>query len=283
MALELNYDSQDDIPEAHRELFTEKDEKWHLTGINVMVTSADVDKLNTALGKERTAHKETKKKVSVWGDMDQAKVVTDLEELTELRAAKEAWDEEDKDGAAKFEAKVEATVKARTATIEAQLNKKVVELETTNGTLSEENTGFKQANVIRTIGDAVRSAAVTAKVIDSAVDDVMMLAERVFEIDDEGKVLTKDQVGVTPGIEADIWLSEMQEKRPHWWPNSTGGGASGGKGNVGFPDNPFTGEHWNLTKQAEAHRADAGKAVRMATAAGTKLGGLRPKTAVSGK
>lgn len=283
MALELIYDTQDDIPETYRELFTEKDSKWHLTGINGLVVQEDVDKLNTALGKERTAHKETKKKVSVWGDMDQSKVVTDLEELTELRAAKEAWDTEDKDVAAKFEAKVEATVKARTATIEAQLNKKVTDLSTVNETLTEENSGFKQANVIRTIGDAVRTAAVTSKVIDSAVDDVMMLAERVFEIDDEGKVLTKDQVGVTPGIEADIWLVEMQEKRPHWWPNSTGGGASGGKGNIGFPDNPFSGEHWNLTKQAAAHRADSAKAVRMAQAAGTTLGGIRPKSAASAK
>ena len=97
------------------------------------------------------------------------------------------------------------------------------------------------------------------------------------EINDEGLVLTRDKiVGVTPGIAPEIWLSEMQEKRPHWWPTSTGGGAGGGKGDGGFDKNPWSGDHWNLTSQAHAIRENKAKAERMATAAGTSIGGVRP-------
>jgi hypothetical protein len=109
------------------------------------------------------------------------------------------------------------------------------------------------------------------------MDDVLMLGERVFEVTDDGAVVTRDGVGVTPGIAADIWLSEMQDKRPHWWPASTGGGANGGSGNNNFAKNPFSREHWNLTEQGQAIRTDRAKADRMAQAAGTKIGaGLPP-------
>lgn len=281
MALELSYEKKEDVPEAHAELYTEvdnaaKDGKvWNLTGINGLVTKGDVDKLNTALGKERTDHKATKEKVKVWGDMDQTKVVKDLAELTELRAAAEAGEGAGKGDKEKFEAGVKAAAEARIVAAKVTSDREIADLKKIGIEQTDTITGFKMADTVRTIGDDVLKACISSKVIESARDDVLMNAERVFEISDEGLVLTKDQVGVTPGIAADIWLSEMQEKRPHWWPTSTGGGAGGGKGDGGFDKNPWSTEHWNLTNQAAAIRADKGKAERMATAAGTKIGAPR--------
>ncbi len=275
MAIELSYEKEEDVPEAHKELFTEVDGKWTITGINGLVTKTDVDKLNTALGKERTEHKATKTKIAVWGDMDQVKVVADLEELTELRAAAEAG-EGGKDGKEKFEAGVKAAAEARINAAKVTSDRVNSEQAKTIDDQTTEIVGFKLADTVRTIGDAVRTAATTSKVIQTAIADVLMLAERQFEINDDGLVLTRDQVGVTPGIAPDIWLSEMQEKRPHWWPVSTGGGAGGGSGGAGFVNNPWTPEHWNLTEQGKAIKADRTKAERMATAAGTSIGGKRP-------
>ncbi len=276
MALELIYDTKEEIPEAHVELYTEVDGKWSLTGVTGMVTKVDVDKLNVALGKERTEHKATKAKMAVWGDMDQVKVVADLAELTEMRAAAEAGDPDGK-GKEKFEAGIKASSEARINAAKVTSDREITDLKKVNGEQAEEIIGFKSANTIRTIGDAVRTAATTSKVIPTAVADVLMLAERQFEINDDGLILTRDQVGVTPGIAPDIWLSEMQEKRPHWWPVSTGGGAGGGSGSgSGFAKNPFTAEHWNLTEQSKAIQLDRDKAVRMATSAGTEIGGKKP-------
>lgn len=275
MALELQYEKKEDVPEAHAELYTEVDGKWNLTGINGMVTKDDVDKLNKALGKERTDHKETKTKVAVWADMDKEKVDADLAELTELRAAAEAG-EGGKGGKDKFEAGVNAAAEARISAAKIASDRAITDLETAGVEKDVKITAFEQANTLRTIGDDVRKATTAAKVIDTAVDDVLMHAERVFEINDEGLVLTKDQVGVTPGIAPEIWLAEMQDKRPHWWPVSQGGGAGGGSGGTGFPKNPWSNEHWNLTEQGQAIRADKAKAERMATSAGTSIGGAKP-------
>ncbi len=138
-------------------------------------------------------------------------------------------------------------------------------------------TGHETKDTNRTIGEAVHKACTASKVIDTAIEDVKMLGGHIFEINDEGLVLTRDQIGVTPGIAPDIWLSEMQEKRPHWWPVSTGGGSKGGtSGGPGFTNNPWSGEHWNLTAQAKAINEDRTKAERMAIAAGTTIGGVRP-------
>ncbi len=246
-----------------------------LPGINGLVTKVDVDKLNTALGKESTEHKATKGKVAVWADMDKEKVDADLAELTELRAAAEAG-EGGKDGKEKFEAGVKAAAEARIVAAKVTSDRENADLKKINDEQADKITANDLADTRRTIGDAVRTAATASKVIDTAVDDVMMYAERQFEINDDGLVLTRDQVGVTPGIAPDIWLSEMQEKRPHWWPASTGGGAGGGTGGGGFTKNPFTKEHWNLTDQAKEIRGDRAKAERMATAAGTSIGGKQP-------
>ena len=276
MALELQYEKKEDVPEAHAELYTEVDGKWNLTGINGLVTKVDVDKLNVALGKERTDHKETKAKVAIWAELDKEKVDADLAELTELRAAAEAG-EGGKDGKEKFEAKVTAAAEARVTAAKVTSDRRITELETASVEKDDKIVGFEKANTVRTIGDAVRTAATASKVIDTAIEDVLMYAERQFEINDEGLVLTRDQVGVTPGIAPDIWLSEMQDKRPHWWPLAQGGGAGGGAGGTGFAKNPFSQEHWNLTDQGKALREDKTKAERMATAAGTVIGGKIPE------
>ena len=48
------------------------------------------------------------------------------------------------------------------------------------------------------------------------------------EIQDKGLIaprITRDNVGVTPGIDPAVWLSEIQAKRPHWWGEMVGTGA----------------------------------------------------------
>lgn len=279
MALLATYDTEDSIPEAHRELFTERDGKFELTGIEGIKTQGDVDRVNEALVKERKDHKETKGKLTIWGELEHEQVTKDLDELAELRIRiqekKAAGENTEVD-----EEKLEKLVEARVATQVTPLNRELEKLRKENADKDVIIGDFQHKDTIRTITDAVRKAGVTSKVIDTAMDDVLMLSERVFEVTEGGEVLTKDEVGCTPGITADIWLSEMQEKRPHWWPRSEGGGSTGsGNGDTGFANNPFKRETWNLTKQGELLRSDRTKAERMAKAAGTTIGAGMPPAA----
>ena len=275
MALNASYDAQDDIPEAFRELFTEREGKWELTGIAGMKTQADVDRVQTALEKERGEHKETKTKLKTFEHINLEQFDKDQTEIVELRAKVEAGAGDGFDEA-KFNEAVDKLATSRVATETAPLRRELDQMTERATGLETENGDFRQEKTNRIVTDAVRSAATGIKVIDTAVDDVLMLGERVFQVAEDGTVLTKEGVGVTPGIAPDIWLSEMQAKKPHWWPASTGGGANGSGQGSGFSSNPFSSEHWNLTEQGKAMREDPTKADQMAKAAGTKVGGLRP-------
>ena len=105
-----------------------------------------------------------------------------------------------------------------------------------------------------------------------------MLGERVFEVrEDDGAVVTRDNVGVTPGIKATDWLAEIQPTRAHWWAQSSGGGAGGGGGNGGsFGKNPWSKDNWSLTEQGKvATEKGMETAERMAKAVGSTIGATK--------
>jgi hypothetical protein len=126
----------------------------------------------------------------------------------------------------------------------------------------------------------VRGALKEAKTLPSAEDDVLLLAERVLEVTEDNRVVTRDGVGVPPGLDAKAWLAEIQPRKPHWWPPSIGGGGkgSGPGGGFGGGPNPWSAEGWNLTEQGKLLKQHGReKADVLAKAAGTTVGGQRPK------
>lgn len=275
MALEAIYKTEDDIPEQYKELFSERDGQWELSGIKGMKTQADVDRLQDGLNKERTLHKETKTKLVTFEGIDLEQVTKDKDDLAETKIRLEAALKSKGDGF--DEEQLNKLVDAKVATKIAPVERENLQLKEENATQAGEIDGFKHKDIVRKVTDTVRSAGTECKLLDTAMDDAIMLSERVFEVTETGEVITKDEMGVTPGINASTWFQEMQEKRPHWWAAANGGGAGGGDGGGGsFSKNPFTAEHWNLTSQGAAVGADRTKAERMAVAAGTTIGGPRP-------
>lgn len=268
MKVKKVYDSEADIPSEYASLYEERDGKWHLTlEVEGAGNADDVTRLNGALAKERKDHKDTKDKLRAFDGLEPEDVRTKLDKLADLEAGGNLPDEE------KVAREVERRVKAAKAPIERERDtfkrerdEAIAERDQVQGTLKG-----------RTIADEVRSAASKAKIIDSAVDDVLMYGNSVFEIDESGNVVTRDGVGVAPGLKPDAWLSDMKEKRPHWWPASQGAGSQGGRGGGSPLDNPFTFEGWNVTEQGKMAQADPAKAERMARMAGTTLGGPKPQ------
>jgi len=272
--LKPTYEKQEEIPEGYADLYTEKGGKWELTGVEGIQTQANIDRLQTSLTKERTDHKETKEKLSKFGSLDADQAQKDADEIAELKVSLETAQAAAGEGKVDQEA-VDKLVDAKVATMVTPLKRELDKANETMKAQGDQIVGFELSNTNRTIADSVRKAATELKVIPGALDDVLMLSERVFENID-GTIVTKDGVGVTPGITADVWLTEMQDKRAHWWPVNQGGGAGGSGDTGGGGPNPFSAKDWNLTEQGAAVRADPAKAERLAKSAGTTVGGGKP-------
>ena len=274
MVLKATYADITDIPEQFQELFSERGGKYELTGVAGVKTQDDVARVQSALEKERNEHKGTKDKFSAWGDLDHAEIMSKLDRIPELEmAAKGKLDENE------LEELVARRYDARINQVVAPKDRELTKLQSDYAAAQEKIQTFELMETRRTIHDDLRSAMTESKVIPEAQDDALMLAERMFEIREDGQVVTRDGVGVTPGIPSQVWLQEMQAKRPHWWPVSGGSGATPGKsGGLGMGGNPWSKDSWNMTEQnAFTNTHGREKAAQMAQSAGTKLNGLKPK------
>lgn len=261
MKLKIKVANLDGIDASFHSLYTEQaDGSFLLTGIEGMKSQEDVDKLSQALNAERGEHRKTKQTYAplLATGLDLADIVSLVDRRDELEALAK--------GNSDVEALVAAKLKASTGPLER-------ELATLKTTLAERDTQLgeyvtKERN--RVIGDAIRSAATASQgFLPHAVEDALMLGASAFEVQEDGTVLTKD------GYRPDVWLADLQQKRPHWWAASTGGGA-GGSGGGGGGDNPYLKASWNITKQAQLHRENPEKAAQMRRAAGVELGAIAP-------
>lgn len=270
MKLKAIVDSLDDVPAEFHVLYTERNGKFEFTGVEGMKTQADIERLQTGLTKEREAHRETKAKLAPFAALgDPEEVQARLDRFEELETAAGGNLNEEQ-----LNKLVEGRLKSRLAPVERELGQyktRATELEATVGS-------YVAKERSRSIADAVGRAARAAKVQDTALEDVMLYGNHLFEVDEDGRVVTKDGVGVTPGLEPQAWLSDIQDKKPHWFqPVTTGGGAggNGGRGGAGG-SNPFSAEHWNMSEQGKILRENPSRADQLAKAAGTTVGGPKP-------
>lgn len=270
MAMKAVIEREEDIPEEVKGEYKKSkvgDKEVFVLDIDGFTMHPSAKKLVDEAASTRIKLKTVTSALESFGDLKPEDVRAQLERIPELEAAAEGKLDEAKIGTI-----VESRVKARVAPVERerdQLKVKVGEQENVIST-------FKQKEVTRTIRDSITSAARKAKVVDTAVEDAIILAERVFQVEEDGSVVTKDNVGVTPGITPEYWLQDMQEKRPHWFGASSGGGAGPGRQTPSFGENPFSHEHWNMTAQGKMVRENRAQAEKAAKAAGTTIGGPRP-------
>lgn len=266
--LSHEYEKVDDIPEAFRPLYEERGGKQILTRITGITTQADLTRVNRALESEKTEKNRYKTQWdSFFGDKKPDDVKAQLDRIPELEtiaASKNINDE-------KLNELADNRARSKIAPLERENN----DLKAAMAERDDIIQRFMAQEETRTIHDNIRAVASKSSVIDTAMEDVLMLAERCFELNENDEVVTKDIPGQTPGLRPDVWLTEMKAKRPHWWPASKGGGAGGGVGGVGG-DNPWSHGGWNLTKQGQIVRESGEKARQLATQAGTTIGGQRP-------
>lgn len=257
----------DDIDPKYHDLYREGNGNFILKPIEGMKTEADVVRLQTALKTSTDNLKELKSKYALLGDLDPNEIMEKLDRYPELEEASKGKIDE-----TKLNELVEAKLKAKLAPYEREksaLTAKITELEQANNQYSAKE---KQ----RIVHDSIRQVALDAKIAPEALEDVLLNAERVFEVDESGRPVVKDGVGFTPGIDPKVWISEIQPKRQLWWGVSQGGGASGSSRSSSGVKNPFSKENWNLTEQGQIYNSNPQQAEMLAKSAGTFIGGPRP-------
>lgn len=267
MTLKAVLDTLEGVEDHFHGLYTERNGKFELTGIEGVKTQADVDRLQTALNKERNDHKGLREKYAPLAAFDTADILDRYNRHEELLAASEGKLDD-----TKINGIVESRIRSKLGPVER-------ERDTLKAQLAERDQiilGYQTKETQRAISDKVREAATGAKILPEAFDDALLLAERVFELAEDGRVVTKDNVGVTPGIDPSVWFTELQTKRPHWWGPSVGGGGRGSQ-TPGGSTNPWSNENWNLTEQGKILTANRSRAEQLAKAAGTSIGGPRPQ------
>ncbi len=268
--LELQYDTKEEVPEAVKDLYTEVDGKFNLTGVNGMKTQTDVTNVQEALRKEREDHKTVQDLFKPWKDMKHDEVKASLDRIPELEAAaKGKLDDE----------AINKIVEGRLTQKTGPLDRQIQTITGERDTLKIENDSLKTSIIRRDMNEAVRIVATEMKVVGTAIPDVELIAGSYLELDEtSGNFIVKaDAVGVTPGVDIKQFMKEMQKVRPHWWPNSEGGGAGGGGKEFGGQANPWHSDSWNITAQGKVVKEQGLTiAESMAKAAGTTVGGLKP-------
>ena len=264
-------DSLDNVPSELHEYYTERNGKFELTGFEGLRTQGDIDRLQSALTKERNDHKQVKERFKVFEGLDADEVRSKMDRVEELELLVAGKPDD-----AAIEKLVQGRLKTALNPVEREKTKALQEL-----TEAKERLGlFEMKEKRRTITDnvlaVVSGSSAKVKIIPDALEDVLLYAERLLELDETGSVVTKDGVGVTPGLSAEVWLQEMLAKKPHWSPQSEGGGASGSGNRGASGPNPFSKDGWNMTEQGKLLKADPKKAEQMARLAGTTVGGSRP-------
>jgi len=271
--LEKEYQDKKDIPEGYAHLYKDVDGVWTLmTGAEIK-TSEDIKKLQGVATKVRGELDTLKGEIAPYTELGTVEEITEkLDSIPELEA-KASGGEVD-------EEKIEGIVTARVATIRGPLDKEIKKLSGERDTAVAENKALKETEQTRRMQDDVKAAALEAGISDDRLEDIYLNAERMLEwVETEGEdgtggFVTRTGVGVTPGIAAAVWLTEMQPKRPYWFEEPQGGGSGSNSGAGAGGENPWNPDTWNMTKQGQIHRENPDRAIQLAKSAGTTVGGL---------
>jgi hypothetical protein len=288
MKLKTIYDTVEEIPEGYADLYTERNGHWELTGVEGVKTQYDIDRVQTALVKERADHKVTKAALAPFEGLDPEAIQEQAHKLEEATAQLDAINKDGRIDEAKLEPIIAARVKQATAPLERDKQNLERQLDAQKKAVAEKDgevVNLRTSITTDSIERAIRDAATQDKCIATALDDVAGRGLRVFEKTDDGRIITKDVAGTTPGLTVKEWLKDMQDKAPHWWPTSVGGGSQGsggggGRGTYAGANNPWSKAGWNITRQgALVTQLGAVKAAEIAAQAGSKIGDTKPQAA----
>jgi DNA-binding transcriptional MerR regulator len=242
MALKLVADTLDGLAPEISALYSKNADGKFALGVDGI---EDTSGLKSALQKERSRADEAIKAMKQWDGLD----------ATQIRDLLSQFESDDE---AKLIAagKIETVIERRNEKLKAETAKKLHEAD--DKIKAAEKKAQKWNG--RVLDNQVREAATKAGIHSNAIDDALLSARNIFELDAEGNaiqlkdgkpVLGKD--GSTPFSPSE-WFESIREAKPHWWPaTATGGGATQSKSGGGGAD---------LSKLSPVERMNAARAQR---------------------
>jgi hypothetical protein len=214
MSLKATYAKQDEIPEAHRDLYIEKDGKFSLA-VEGMVAK---DRLDEFRESNLSLKKQVEDLTAKFSDID-PELYREMSEKAEKERTKKLI------AADKVDELVAERVNAAKAGFEKE--KKTIEDD-------KRKLGIQLEGLL--IDNTVRDAAAKSGVRAGAVDDVLLRARQVFKIVD-GKAVAfdgdKQLFGPTgdPLTVPEYITGKLAESAPHLFEQSQGGGAKKAENN----------------------------------------------------
>jgi len=174
----------------------------------------------------------------------------------------------DEDAKLFAEGKGNEVLKKHTERLTLDFNARIDDL--TNKLENSDKSGSKYEQLYHEseAGHAISSAAVKAGIRDTALDDALMRARGVFTVANDGALEARDSEGNLKTVKGkaltpDLFVEQLRETYPHYWPDSKSSGARGGAGGDNTP-NPFIkGKHYNLTAQATLRKTNPELADRL--------------------
>ena len=134
--------------------------------------------------------------------------------------------------------KLEELVEIQTSGMKKDHQAKIEEFNKKIRDTEEKALKWEQRFKDKVVEDTIRKAAVEAKVLPAAYEDVVMRAKSVFRMSEDGDVEARDRQGNLLKVGDLIatpknWVEGLKDSHPHYWPGSSGGGFGGGGGGTG--------------------------------------------------
>ncbi len=163
---------------------------------------------------------------------DKLKNFSDIEDPIKAREALKFFQESTEAQMIK-DGRTEELIQMKTAAFRADMDAKIKELENKEQAARQGETMYKSQYERKMVEDHLRSAAIKAGILPSAVDDVLLRGGNVFSLSVGGEVeardhenkLKQDKDGLI--LTSDKWIASLKESHPHYWPPSVGGGLGG--------------------------------------------------------
>lgn len=255
MALKFIITSESDLPDddAIKALYSKEGDKWVL-GVEGAVPKSVHNEF-------RDKNIELKKALEGLGDTKPEDAVKAIRRVEELEA------QVDKDKG-KFDQLLEKRVSEMKAEHEKQLGEKDKLIEGTKG----------QLKTLK-IDHALQEAGAEFGLRSAAAPDLVARGRTVFDLDEEGNIVSRDSEGnprynkAGDPLQPKDWVQTMVKDASHLFDDSQGSGSagSGSRGSGGSGNNPWHKDHWNLTEQGKIMQEDPAKAQRMANQAGKRI------------
>lgn len=271
----------DDIPESlHAEyILDDKDKKYYLDLDDSFRTHSKITPLSNTLGTLKEEAKQLKttieelrgKTEGLPDDFDPNKYRDIVEELENLKK-----DPGNGDRVQEL-ADLKKNYEDRIKNLEQRNNREHADkVEKLNGHVRKLQSVLDN----KTAGDELTSALVAVGVKPELLKAAKAMLRTVVKVVVENDTEERRAVVDTDLGEVDVrnyietW-ARSEEGKP-FIRQVEGGGAEGSGGRAALGKNPFSHEGWNVTEQGRLVIADPQRAQKLAAAAGTSLGGMRP-------